>query len=119
MSGQTAHRIETPVSCARTDAAIAIEELRQQIDVVDAALLWALAERMSLVRQIGRHKKTASMTTVQIDRWMKLVAHRLALGDHLGLSQDFVLALFERIHEEAIRVQDDLMQQTAETAELP
>lgn len=91
------------------NAAILIDELRQQIDAVDVSLLYALAQRMSLVQQIGRHKKAASITTVQIDRWMKLVEHRLALGRKLDLSGDFVLALFELIHKEAIHVQDDLL----------
>jgi chorismate mutase len=103
MSEQTARKIHEAV----WNPALEIEQLRQQIDAADTILLNALAERMSLVRQIGEHKKAAAMTAVQLDRWNALLAHRLALAEKLGLSEDFVLALFERIHIEAIRLQDE------------
>jgi len=96
------------------NAAILIDDLRQQIDAVDAKLLHALAQRMSLVKQIGRHKKAASITTVQIDRWMKLLEHRLRVGRSLKLTEGFVLALFELIHKESIDLQNDLMQTSPE-----
>jgi len=91
------------------NAAVLIDELRQQIDVVDASLLHALAHRMSLVNQIGRHKKAASIATVQIDRWMKLLEHRLHLGRSLELTEPFILALFDLIHKASIDLQNDLM----------
>ena len=90
-------------------AVASIDQLRQQIDAVDARLLHALAQRMSLVQRIGHHKKAASITAVQLDRWMKLVEHRLQLGRNLELSESFVLALFELIHHEAIKLQNDLI----------
>jgi chorismate mutase len=91
----------------RTATAL-IDELRQQIDVVDATLLDALARRMALVTQIGRHKQSASIATVQLARWMKLLEHRLQLGRSLKLTEGFVRALFELIHKESIAVQNDL-----------
>jgi chorismate mutase len=98
------------------DAAVLIDELRLQIDAADSNLLHALARRMSLVKQIGRYKKAASIPTVQIDRWMKLLEHRLQLGRSLQLTESLVLAVFELIHKEAIKVQNDLMHSPPEKA---
>jgi chorismate mutase len=95
-------------------AAICIDELRRRIDAVDADLLQALAQRMALVEQIGRHKKTASMTPVQLERWMKLLEQRLQLGRSLQLTEGFVRALFELIHQASIDLQNDLMQSPPE-----
>ncbi|HEU4729821.1 MAG TPA: chorismate mutase [Kofleriaceae bacterium] len=103
-----------PSEAAMRHAVALIDELRQQIDVVDSTLLHALARRMALVEQIGRHKKAASITAVQLDRWMKLVEQRLQLGRSLRLTEGFVLALFELIHGESITVQNDLMQSPLE-----
>ena len=97
-------------------AAISIEELRQQIDAVDVTLLRALAQRMALVEQIGHHKKVASITPVQLDRWMKLLEHRLGLARSLKLSERFVVALFELIHEASIDLQHELMHPPPEKA---
>jgi chorismate mutase len=90
-------------------AAIRIDELRRQIDAVDADLLRALAQRMALVEQIGHHKKAASITPVQLARWLELLEHRLQLGQRLQLPEGFVRALFELIHQASIELQDDLM----------
>lgn len=99
-------------------AAAMIEELRRQIDAVDSRLLHALAQRMSLVEQIGRYKRIASITTVQIDRWMKLLEQRLRLGRSLKLPDDFVLALFQLIHKESINLQNELAAASAEKVSL-
>lgn len=96
------------------EAIASIDDLRQQIDAVDAALLHALAQRMELVKQIGYHKQAASLAPVQPDRWMKVVEHRQHLGRSLQLNERFVLALFELIHDESINLQDQLMQSLLE-----
>ncbi len=85
-----------------------IEELREQIDTVDAELLRALAKRMSLVEQIGRHKQVAAIPTLQLERWRKLIHHRLSMGRSMQLSEPFIIALFELVHREAIARQEAL-----------
>jgi chorismate mutase len=95
-----------------------IEELRRQIDAVDSRLLHALAQRMSLVEQIGRYKRIASITTVQIERWMKLLEQRLRLGRSLKLPDGFVLAMFQLIHKESINLQNALVPASPEKVSL-
>ncbi len=107
--GSSRRRTHDPDDPVVRGAASAIEALRQQIDAADANLLHALAHRMALVEQIGRHKKAASITTIQLERWMKLLEHRLQLGRSLHLPERFVRALFELIHEQSISLQHDLM----------
>jgi chorismate mutase len=91
-----------------------IDELRRQIDVTDAALLDALARRMTLVTQIGRLKQVAAIATVQPDRWRQLLEQRIELGRSLQLPDGFIVALFELIHHESIQLQNRLRQQLAE-----
>jgi chorismate mutase len=85
-----------------------ITELRKQIDATDASMLQALAERMALVKQIGHHKKTAALATVQLDRWRQVLKDRVQLGRTLRLTESFVVALFEIIHTESINLQNEL-----------
>ncbi|NOK33337.1 bifunctional 3-deoxy-7-phosphoheptulonate synthase/chorismate mutase type II [Corallococcus exercitus] len=85
-----------------------LELLRRRIDRLDADLLQTLAERMAVVRKIGEIKAENSVTPLQLERWNAVVESRLLLGKQSDLGEDFVLAIFQAIHEEALRTQTGL-----------
>lgn len=82
-----------------------LEELRRQIDRIDAQLLDILAQRMSVSRRIGDLKRRNGMTVVQPDRYRKLIETRRAEGAALGLGPEFLETILRAIHEESVRQQ--------------
>lgn len=88
---------------------IEMESLRSKIDVLDYQLLDILKQRFAITNEIGEIKKSHNVAVLQIDRWKKVLESRNEYASRLGLSQDFITALFSEIHKESIREQcDDL-----------
>lgn len=83
--------------------------LRGEIDDIDDALLQLLARRMNVVDRIGDYKKRQGLTVVQMDRWKQILADHIASGEQLGLDERLVDAVFEAIHQAAIRRQSSIM----------
>jgi chorismate mutase len=86
-----------------------LTELRTRIDETDQQLLLQIAGRMELAREIGRIKKENKVTIYQLERWNEILRTRPAEADSLRISREFILKLFELIHEESIHQQGDLM----------
>ena len=83
--------------------------LRQQIDDCDHELLAVLARRMSVSREIGQFKKAHNLRVVQPARYQDVMRARLAEGATLGLPEEFTRQLMQAIHEESVRQQLDLL----------
>jgi chorismate mutase len=60
---------------------------------------------MELGEQIGEIKKLCNMTAYQPARWREIVETRSGRGATHNLPKDFIIALFEKIHDESIRRQ--------------
>ncbi len=86
-----------------------LEDLRHQIDEVDDELLAVLVKRMQIVEQIAEQKRERNVTTLQVQRWRELLADRLALAASRSLAPDFVRALYDVIHQESIRRQNEII----------
>lgn len=87
----------------------ALQVLRRQIDECDNALLELLARRMSVCREIGQYKKEHNMQVVQTNRYTEILDKRGAQGALSGMSQEFVRAVFEHIHEESVNQQVEII----------
>ena len=79
--------------------------LRAQISHVDAQIIQSLAERMRWVEEIGRLKQEHNIPVLQIHRWENLLHDHLAKAEQLGLDSEFIKAVFELIHAQAVRKQ--------------
>ena len=82
-----------------------IARLRTEISLVDAKIIQDLAERMKWVEQIGQLKQEHSVPVLQIDRWENLLEDHIAKGAKLGLDTDFIKAVFELVHAQAVKRQ--------------
>ncbi|MFN8276196.1 MAG: chorismate mutase [Chitinophagales bacterium] len=87
-----------------------LEDLREKIDHIDEHLIEKLCERMSISEQIGLFKKEHGLAIHQSERWAKIVKRALDNGRPGGLTQDFILKLFQQIHNESIVHQSKVMQ---------
>jgi len=83
-----------------------ITHLRNTIDELDQQLIDLLAQRMEISGDIGRLKKLRNISILQPDRWQKMLQERISSGKGKGLDEDFILRLYQTIHEESIRCQE-------------
>lgn len=86
-----------------------LELLRGRIDGIDHEIMEILAQRMSIVKQIGQYKKENQVTALQINRWAQIMEDRSRLAGKLSLDDTFVKSLFQLIHEDSVRQQTDIM----------
>jgi len=84
-----------------------IQGLRNIIDQLDATLIGLLGQRMTIAREIGRFKKQTRLTVFQPGRWKETLQTRIRKGKDLGLAEDFLLRVYQYIHEESIRHQEE------------
>lgn len=87
-----------------------LAELRGMIDVYDNQLISVLSERMKIALKIGKYKKENDIIILQTNRWSEMLERCIKLGEKQGLGGDFVEDIFNLIHLESVRLQDNLMQ---------
>ncbi|MCH5217908.1 MAG: bifunctional 3-deoxy-7-phosphoheptulonate synthase/chorismate mutase type II [Muribaculaceae bacterium] len=95
---------------SRNSAATAesLDDLRYKIDRLDDELLELLSKRMEVSREIGLFKRRHNLPVVQTQRYKALMEKRVADGERLDMSADFVRAILAAIHEESVRQQVEL-----------
>jgi chorismate mutase len=86
-----------------------LSKLREQINKIDDDVMLTLAARMKISEQIGNYKRDNNVTILQVSRWEEIIQTRLAQGNAMGLSEDFVNNLLKLIHQESISVQQKVM----------
>ena len=86
-----------------------IAQLRARIDILDENLLEILKSRMAVSAEIGQFKKEHNIAILQTRRWDELLDDMIRKGDAEGLNEQFLRNLFSAIHEESIRVQNDIL----------
>lgn len=82
-----------------------IARLRAEISRVDAEIIEDLAERMKWVEEIGRLKQQHGIPVLQITRWENLLEDHIVRARKAGLDAEFIKAVFETIHAQAIKRQ--------------
>lgn len=84
--------------------------LRAEIDELDEHLWDTLAARMDVSTRIGEWKKAHGVTPLQPERYKEIVDklknknYKLKMSGS-GISEDFMLRLWELIHEESLKQQ--------------
>lgn len=86
-----------------------ISTLRARIDVIDENLLYLLDSRMEVSRKIGEYKKEHNIAILQTSRWDHILEEMIEKGRKYGMSEAFVKNVFNAIHEESARVQDEIL----------
>jgi len=84
-----------------------IENYREQIDSIDFQMLELMAQRMEIVRRIGKYKKENKITIFQLRRWIDILNTRSSYAKKAKVSPDFVKQIMRLIHKESIRQQTD------------
>jgi chorismate mutase len=82
-----------------------LEQLRAQVDSIDAQVIELLTSRMKLVEKIGMYKKANNIAIVQVRRWNEIMSTSLTRAKKSGLSTTFLSKVLGAIHQESIRKQ--------------
>ncbi|OYU96187.1 MAG: hypothetical protein CFE21_07190 [Bacteroidetes bacterium B1(2017)] len=82
-----------------------IEDFRSELEEIDYKLIALLEERNELIKKIAKVKKESNMEIVQAQQWEKTMAKKLIELEKLSLNKEFVLDIFNRIHQESIAEQ--------------
>ena len=83
--------------------------LRKQIDEIDMSLTELLAKRMRVAGEIGQYKKEHGMAILQASRYDEILSKRIAEGEIMGMSGEFMKTILEAIHTESVRKQMEIM----------
>ena len=83
----------------------ALDDLRRDIDRVDEVLVRLLNERARCVCEIGRLKKDLGVEVYQPDREKDVLRHVRNIASEGPLGPDAIARLFERIIDEARRLE--------------
>jgi chorismate mutase-like protein len=86
-----------------------LDELRDDIDRVDEVLVRLLNERARVACEIGELKKTLGVEVYQPDREKQVLAHVRSIAAEGPLGSDAIARLFERIIDEARRLERRLV----------
>lgn len=86
-----------------------LDELRLNINKIDEEIIQKLSSRMEVVRKIGQYKKDHNVTILQLKRWADILENRSSLGEAMGLSSLFMKKLLQLVHQESIRIQEEVM----------
>ena len=80
-----------------------LSDIRQQIDALDAQILKLLAKRFECCEQVLQHKEQV----LDENREAEVQALWKQQAEELGLSEEFALALLEKILTESKRIQSE------------
>ncbi|HUU19435.1 MAG TPA: chorismate mutase [Sedimentisphaerales bacterium] len=72
---------------------------------VDSRIIQDLAERMNWVEEIGKLKQQHNISVLQLNRWETLLEDHIAKAQQTGLDGEFIKAIFELIHAQAVKKQ--------------
>jgi len=91
-----------------------LDDLRRDIDRVDEVLVRLLNERARCVCAIGELKKTQGIEVYQPDREKEVLRHVREVAGEGPLGADAIARLFERIIDEARRLERRVVHGEAE-----
>ncbi len=89
--------------------------LRAEIDILDQQLLEILYRRCKISEKIGQFKKEHNMAILQVGRWHHLIEDRLEQARNMGMDDNFVKEIYQKVHENSIRIQSLIMNAMQET----
>jgi chorismate mutase len=82
-----------------------ISHLRASISRIDSRIIQDIADRMKFVEEIGQLKQENKIPVLQLDRWETILKDHMEKGQEKGLEGEFIKAIFELIHAQAVKKQ--------------
>ena len=90
-----------------------LKEVRKHINRVDTVIITALAERMSLMPDIGLYKKENDIPIFDEKREVEIMASLKKIAKEQGLDESFVEEVFLSLFNESKRIQQETINNSA------
>jgi len=84
-------------------------QFRRELDELDDQILDVLSHRLAICREVALHKAEAGIPMMQAVRVDEVKARVVSKGTIRGLSQDFVISLYDIVIAEACRIEDEII----------
>jgi chorismate mutase len=94
-----------------------LERFRGRLDPIDEEIARLLGERFQICREVAAYKGEHGIPMMQPERVAEVRARYLARGAGANLPEDFTAELFELLIAATCKLEDELMEGTASTAE--
>lgn len=88
---------------------MSLKEIREHLDRLDTALVYILAERMSLIPKVAEYKKANNISRYQPEREKEIIKLKRELAEKLDLNPDLVETLYKEIIKDAHRIEESIM----------
>lgn len=117
----TPHQLEVILSNLKKrdnyekDYELPLNQYRAQVDQLDEGLFDILYQRMKISNQISEFKKEHNLPILSVQRWKEMIDKRLGHSSEEMLSEDFIRAIMDAIHQESIRHQNKVMNEESKT----
>lgn len=92
-------------------------QFRERLDPIDEEIARLLGERFEICREVARYKSERGIPMMQPARVEEVRARYLARGADANLPADFTGDLFELLIGATCKLEDELMEGTAATAD--
>ncbi len=83
--------------------------LREEITQIDTQLIKILSNRMAVSHKIGEAKKEKNVAVLQPNRWNDVLKESVLKGEQEGLSSVFMEKIYKAIHQESIKIQEEIL----------
>ncbi len=80
-----------------------LQVMRKSIDSLDLQIIRLLGKRMEVVTSIGKYKAVHQIAPLQPKRFEEVVQKNILSGQKEQLSEPFIRALMDAIHEESLK----------------
>ncbi|MFZ9035300.1 MAG: chorismate mutase [Francisellaceae bacterium] len=83
-----------------------LNDFNRTLKHVEMALIALIAERMKIVTQVGDYKKAHHIPPLAKDRWRQVLESKKSIAVNLALNIHAIEVFYERIHNEALRIEE-------------
>ncbi|HEX9804205.1 MAG TPA: chorismate mutase [Candidatus Dojkabacteria bacterium] len=87
-----------------------LNNLRKEIDQIDEELIEVLSSRFMKVSKIADVKTSQGDEAFDESRWQEVLEKVKEYAKSKGLSEEFIEKLYNVIHDEALRIEEDQIQ---------
>ncbi|HMJ47986.1 MAG TPA: chorismate mutase [Ferruginibacter sp.] len=81
---------------------------RSTIDSLDSSLIQLIGAREKIVREIGIYKAKNDIPPLQANRFQQVLEKSIAAGKEQGLSPEFITRLMNLIHDESLKLENQI-----------
>jgi len=92
-------------------------QFRKELDELDRKLIDTLAERFAICRQVAEYKAERQIPMMQPGRVLEVKTRAAQRAGQAGLTEQFALKLYDLIISEACRMEDEIIEAAAVTAQ--